>query len=57
MPISNQEAHANRMKANKRFDAYIPNYIAEPFIEKLKKDGVKYSDWLKNNIEKYLKKS
>ena len=57
MAITNQEAHANRMKSNKRFDAYIPNYLAKPFTEKLQKDGLKYSDWLKNNIEKYLKKN
>lgn len=57
MAITNKEAHENRMKSNKRFDAYIPNYLAIPFSKKLQKDNLKYSEWLKNNIEKYLKKN
>lgn len=57
MAMTNREIQENRRKRNKRFDAYLPNYLADLFVEKLKKDNLKYSEWLKNNVEKYLKKS
>lgn len=56
MAMTNREIQENRRKHNKRFDAYLPNYLADLFVEKLKKDNLKYSEWLKNNVEKYLKK-
>lgn len=50
------EIHKDRLKNNKRYSAYIPNFIAIPFNEKLKKNNIKFTDWLKENMEKYLKK-
>ena len=48
--------HQKRLQKNKRFHAFIPNFMANPFQEKLKKEEVRFTDWLKDNIEKYLKK-
>lgn len=38
MALTNKEIQENRRKNNKRFDAYIPNYLAIPFIEKMQNE-------------------
>ena len=55
--MTDKEKYEKRIKKNKSFIAYIPNYIAEPFMKKLKENNLKFTDWLKMNIEKYLKKN
>ena len=57
MAITSKEAQENRRKRCKRYDAYLPNYLAFAFSDKLKKDNLKYSEWLKINVEKYLEKN
>lgn len=54
---SNSEIHQDRLKSNKRYSAYIPNFLAIPFNDKLEKEGKKFTDWLKEQMEKYLKKN
>lgn len=41
----------------KRFVVDVDKYIAEQFSSKLEKDGTTYSNWVKENITKYLKKN
>lgn len=57
MTLSNSEIHKKRMENNKRYTAYIPRYIAIPFDKKLKDNNMMFSTWLKENMEKYLKKN
>lgn len=57
MPLTPAEKHQNRLKTHKQYNAYIPLYLSNPFEEKLKKNNLKFTDWLKENIEKYLKKN
>lgn len=54
---SNSEIYQKRKESNKRYTAYIPKYLAIPFDEKLKQNNKKFSEWLKESIEKYLKKN
>ena len=54
---SNNEIYQKRKENNKRYTAYIPKFISNPFDEKLKKNNIKFTDWLKENMEKYLKKN
>lgn len=56
MPLSPAEKRKNRLKTHKQYNTYIPLYIANPFDEKLEKNNIKFTDWLKENMEKYLKK-
>ena len=56
MALTNQERQEKRKINNKRYFAYIPNFIAIPFNDKLKKEGKGFTEWLKENMEKYLKK-
>lgn len=49
--------YQNRKENNKPFQAYLPNFLAIPFKEKLQKENKKFSEWLKENVEKYLKKN
>ena len=57
MPLSDKEKQENRMKNNKPFQAYLPNFMAIPFREKLNNEGKTFSEWLKVQVEKYLKKN
>ena len=57
MPLTNKEKQKNRLVNNKQYTAFIPKYIANPFDEKLKNNNKKFSEWLKENMEKYLKKN
>ncbi len=57
MPLTPAEKHKNRLKTHKQYNAYIPLYIANPFDEKLKKNKLNFTEWLKENMEKYLKKN
>lgn len=54
---TDHENYESRKLQNTSFNAYLPNYIAIPFKEKLQKEDKKFSEWLKENAEKYLKKS
>lgn len=54
--LTNKEVQANRRKSQKLLGAYLPNEIVESFKKKLTNDGLKYTDWLMINIEKYMKK-
>lgn len=56
MPLTSKEIENNRKANYKKYQAHIPKYLAIAFDEKLQKDNIKYTEWLKNNIEKYLKK-
>lgn len=55
--LSDSEKYQNRKIKNTNFNAYLPNFLAIPFKEKLQKENKKFSEWLKENVEKYLKKS
>lgn len=57
MPLTPAEKHQNRLKTHKQYNTYIPKYIAIPFDEKLEKNNIKFTEWLKEQMEKYLKKS
>lgn len=57
MPLSPAQKHQNRKKANKQYSAYIPLYIANSFDEKLAKSNTKFTEWLKEAMEKYLQKN
>lgn len=50
------EEHRRNKEINKTYIVKIPLYMANVFDEKLKKDGLRFSDFVKNAIEKYLKK-
>lgn len=54
---TNNEIYLRRKENNKRYTAYIPKFLSNPFDEKLKQNDKKFSEWLKENIEKYLKKN
>lgn len=49
--------YQKRIQNNKRYNAFIPKFLSNPFDDKLKKENLKFTDWLKENIEKYLKKN
>lgn len=56
MPNKKYEYYKNYRKTNLRqLTASIPAKIADPFREKLKKDGISFSKFLKNAIDKYMK--
>ena len=57
MPLTPAEKRKNRLKTHKQYNTYIPLYIANPFDEKLEEKNIKFTDWLKENMEKYLKKN
>lgn len=57
MALTSKEIEENRKQNYKKYQAHIPKYLAIPFDEKMEKDGIKYTEWLKKNIEKYLKKN
>lgn len=57
MPLTDKEKYEKRKKENRKYNAYIPLYLANPFDEKLDKNNLKFTVWLKENIEKYLKKN
>ena len=42
---------------NKMYSVKIPRYLATPLDEKLKKEGLTFSQLVKSAIEKYLKKT
>ncbi len=57
MERNNAEDYQTRKEKNTQFNAYLPNYIGLPFKEKLHSENKKFSEWLKENAEKYLKKN
>lgn len=57
MALTNKERQQNRTINNKQYTAFIPKFVAIPFNEKLKENNKKFSEWLKENMEKYLKKN
>ena len=57
MERDNKKDYQDRKQNNSQFNAYLPNFIALPFKEKLQKENKKFSEWLKENVEKYLKKN
>lgn len=57
MALTNQEIQKNRTINNKQYTAFIPKFLAKPFDEKLAKNNIKFTNWLKENMEKYLKKN
>ena len=46
-----------RKNKYKRFVVDIEKDLAEDFLDKLEKEGKAYSIWVRENIQKYLKKS
>ena len=54
---SQRQIDIDRNIRNKRYSAYIPRFLATPFDEKLKKENKTFTNWLKENMEKYLKKN
>lgn len=56
MALSNQERQKKREINNKHYTAYIPKFLSNPFDEKLEKEGKGFTEWLRENMEKYLKK-
>ena len=57
MPLTAAEKRRNRLKTHKQYNAYIPLFVAKPFDEKLQQNKINFTDWLKENMEKYLKKN
>ena len=57
MTFTPAEKRKNRLKTHKQYNTYIPLYIANPFDEKLKKNDLNFTDWLKESMEKYLKRN
>lgn len=57
MPLTPAEKRKNRLKTHKVYNAYIPLFVASPFDEKLKKNKLNFTEWLKEQMEKYLKKN
>ncbi len=45
-----------RKKKVKRFVVDIDRNLADEFLSQLEKDSIQYSDWVRENIKKYLKK-
>lgn len=56
MALTNQERQQKRKINNKLYTAFIPNFLANSFDEKLKNEGKGFTEWLRENMEKYLKK-
>lgn len=57
MSKDNAQEYQNRKLSNSQFNAYLPNFLALPFKKKLKEEDKKFSLWLKECVEKYLKKN
>lgn len=57
MKRDNSKEYQNRKLSNSQFNAYLPNFLALPFKAKLKEEDKKFSSWLKECVEKYLKKN
>lgn len=57
MSRDNAQEYQNRKLSNSQFNAYLPNFLALPFKTKLKEEDRKFSSWLKECVEKYLKKN
>lgn len=52
-----RQINIDRNIRNKRYSAYISRSLAMPFDEKLKKEGKTFTNWLNDNMEKYMKKN
>lgn len=57
MNIDNAKQYQDRKKHNLQFNSYLPKFLGIPFKAKLEKDNKKFSEWLKDNVERYLKKN
>lgn len=57
MALTPSEKRKNRLKTHRQYNTYIPLFIANPFDEKLKKNKIKFTNWLKESMEKCLKKN
>ncbi len=57
MALTNKEIQQNRQIKNKQYTAFIPRFLANAFDEKLKQNNKKFSEWLKENMEKYIQKN
>ena len=57
MPLTPAEKHQNRIKNHKRYNAYIPLFIANSFDQKLKEKGLTFTDWLKDSMTKFITKN
>ena len=57
MPLTPAEKRKNRLKTHKVYNAYIPLFVANPFDEKIKNNKLNFTEWLKEQMEKYLKKN
>ena len=55
--LTDKEKYEKRIKENKRYNAYIPLFMSKPFDEKLKADGLTFTNFLKQAIEKYIKRN
>lgn len=52
-----KKENERRKSKYKRFVVDVNKNIAEQFLKKLESDGKQYSEWVKEHIEKYLKKN
>ena len=57
MALTDREKYIKRIAENKQYRAYIPNFMAEPFDKKLKEKNLTFTNFLKDSIEKFLKRS
>lgn len=57
MALTPQEINQKRKAENKQYKAYIPNFMAEPFDKKLKEKNLTFTNFLKDSIEKFLKRN
>lgn len=54
--LSNVEINKRRLEKNKRYNAYLNKEISNIFDKKLKENNITFSDWLRQEITKYISK-
>ena len=55
--LNDKEKYEKRKLENKKYNAYIPLFMSEPFDKKLKENNLTFTDFLKQAIEKFLKRN
>lgn len=54
---SNTEIYKKRLESNKTYKAFVNKDIAEIFDKKLKENNITFSNWLRQEIYKYISKN
>lgn len=52
-----KESYKKRIQNNKQYKAFVNKDLAKLFDDKLKENNLKYSEWLRQEITKFIQKA